>query len=205
MKEINVYQLETKWNCVKKTYGEYDIRNGNDVKKYLNGVFDSKPEQEHIVVLHIDASGNLKGREIVAIGNMVSVGAGVREIYRSAINIGSYAIVLVHNHPTSDLRPSDPDIEFTKAVVMAGKIIGIPVLEHYICDSMLEKQPTKLTNSHGALWGLTPYFVDDKTILDENGLMDLDQLYNFKTIKSTSLCENVDLENINIELKEDLI
>lgn len=176
MVESIIYQLKPVWEKVYTTVEDHDIKDANSVKRYLRGVFDERPEQEHIVVLHIDTNMNIKGREVVAIGNLVSVGAGVREIFRSAVTAGSFGIVLVHNHPSTDLRPSDPDITFTKALIMSGKIIGIPVFEHYICDSNLEHKPTKISELHPALWALSPIFVDDKTMLDDFGLVDPDKI-----------------------------
>jgi DNA repair protein RadC len=53
-------------------------------------------------------------------------------VFRPAIQEGSAAIVLVHNHPSGDPTPSRDDVEITRRLVRAGNLIGIEVLDHVI-------------------------------------------------------------------------
>jgi len=107
-----------------------------DVAKFMeNGAFDARPEQEHLYVLHLDTSGYIKARELITIGNLFSTVAGARETFRAAIAAGSYAIVLIHNHPSGDVTPSPQDIDLTKAMVACGQVTGIPVLDHIVMAS----------------------------------------------------------------------
>lgn len=55
-----------------------------------------------------------------------------REVFRPAIQAGSAALVLVHNHPSGDPTPSDEDLSVTRQLVEAGRILGIRVLDHII-------------------------------------------------------------------------
>ncbi len=56
----------------------------------------------------------------------------VREVIRRAIDLGSAAIILVHNHPSGDPSPSRADIEVTRNVAEAGKRLGIALHDHII-------------------------------------------------------------------------
>src|SRR3546814_10991251 len=56
----------------------------------------------------------------------------VREVIRRAIELGSAALILVHNHPSGDPAPSRADIEITRNVIAAGKRMGIEVPDHLI-------------------------------------------------------------------------
>src|SRR3546814_8845243 len=56
----------------------------------------------------------------------------VREVIRRAIELGSAALILVHNNPSGDPAPSRADIEITRNVIEAGKRMGIAVHDHLI-------------------------------------------------------------------------
>jgi DNA repair protein RadC len=70
--------------------------------------------------------------ELVAEGSIDQAAVYVREIIRRAIDLGSAAIILVHNHPSGDPAPSKQDIALTREVVQAGKPLGIAVHDHIV-------------------------------------------------------------------------
>jgi DNA repair protein RadC len=55
-----------------------------------------------------------------------------REVFKSAIAAGASRIILAHNHPSGNVKPSPQDAEVTAALIAAGEIIGIPVDDHII-------------------------------------------------------------------------
>lgn len=55
-----------------------------------------------------------------------------REVFRCAIIAGAAALILAHNHPSGDPAPSREDRDVTDQLVSAGKIIGIPILDHVV-------------------------------------------------------------------------
>jgi DNA repair protein RadC len=55
-----------------------------------------------------------------------------REVFREAVRATAAAIVLAHNHPSGDPKPSREDVRMTRRLVEAGRIVGIPVLDHVI-------------------------------------------------------------------------
>lgn len=65
-------------------------------------------------------------------GNVNSSIFGVREIFQKALLANAVSIILIHNHPSGNPKPSVQDIESTKRAVEAGKLIGIEVLDHII-------------------------------------------------------------------------
>ena len=69
---------------------------------------------------------------IVSVGNLNTSLADISNILKSCILSNSMGYLLLHNHPSSDPTPSQEDIELTKRAVMAGRIIGIPCLDHII-------------------------------------------------------------------------
>ncbi len=76
--------------------------------------------------------GKLLGESTVFEGTLNASVFHPREIFRFAIEESANTIVLVHNHPSGDPRPSQEDIQTTKQLIEAGNHIGIKVLDHVI-------------------------------------------------------------------------
>ena len=87
---------------------------------------------ERVRVLHMNSRNILIRDELMQEGSVDEAPVYVREVIRRAIDLGSAAIILVHNHPSGDPAPSRADIELTRNVVEAGKRLGIAVHDHII-------------------------------------------------------------------------
>ena len=55
-----------------------------------------------------------------------------REIFKYAVSESAYSIIIMHNHPSNDVTPSNQDEELTYSLMEIGKTMGIPVLDHII-------------------------------------------------------------------------
>ena len=88
--------------------------------------------QEAFTVLCLNARNRLIAGGIISIGISDSTLVHPREVFRKAIEIGSAAIVVAHNHPSGDSTPSAEDVKLTKQLVQSGQIIGIKVLDHVV-------------------------------------------------------------------------
>ena len=87
---------------------------------------------ERVRVLHLNARNLLIRDELMSEGSVDEAALYVREVIRRAIDLGSAAIILVHNHPSGDPSPSRADIEVTRNMAEAGKRMGIAVHDHII-------------------------------------------------------------------------
>lgn len=90
---------------------------------------------ERVRVLHLNARNMLIRDEVMSDGSIDEAALYVREVIRRAIDLGSAAIVLVHNHPSGDPAPSRADIDITRKVAEAGKRLGIALHDHIIIAS----------------------------------------------------------------------
>ena len=95
----------------------------------------TKVSQEVFGIFTLNQKNQIIDRHIVHMGTVTQVIVHPREVYRHAIADGAVSIVLMHNHPSGDLTPSREDKSLTTRMVEAGKIIGIPVLDHLIVSS----------------------------------------------------------------------
>jgi DNA repair protein RadC len=92
--------------------------------RYLN--------KEHFVCLFLNTKNHVTGRETISVGSLNATIVHPREVFRSAIQRNSAAVVCAHNHPSGDPTPSREDIDLTKRLAEAGEVIGIDVLDHLI-------------------------------------------------------------------------
>jgi len=87
---------------------------------------------ERVRILHLNARNMLIRDELMAEGSIDQAVVHVREVIRRAIDLGSAAIILVHNHPSGDPSPSRADIQLTRDIIEAGRRLGIAVHDHII-------------------------------------------------------------------------
>ncbi len=89
-------------------------------------------KKEHFVVLYLNARNQLIHKETVSIGTLNASLIHPREVFKSAIDCLAASVILAHNHPSGSAEPSEDDLEVTKRLKEAGKILGIEVLDHVI-------------------------------------------------------------------------
>jgi DNA repair protein RadC len=87
---------------------------------------------ERFRVLHLNTKNMLVRDEVMSEGSIDQAAVYVREVIRRALEIGSAAIILVHNHPSGDPAPSRADIEITRTIAEAGKKLGVAVHDHIV-------------------------------------------------------------------------
>jgi DNA repair protein RadC len=87
---------------------------------------------ERVRVLHLNTRNMLIRDEAMAEGSIDQAAVHPREVIRRAIDLGSAAIILVHNHPSGDPQPSRADIQLTRDIADAGRKLGISVHDHVI-------------------------------------------------------------------------
>jgi DNA repair protein RadC len=87
---------------------------------------------EVFYVLIMDSKNALKIDVELSIGTLNASLVHPREVYKVAIDNGAAAIIVVHNHPSGNPEPSTEDIDITRQLAEAGKIIGIPLHDHLI-------------------------------------------------------------------------
>jgi len=94
-----------------------------------------KEKKEHFVLMCLDTRSNLI-IEDVSIGILNASLVHPREMFKRAILNNSSHVIIAHNHPSGDPTPSEEDIETTRRLVEAGKILGIAVTDHIIIGKM---------------------------------------------------------------------
>ena len=87
---------------------------------------------ERVRVLHLNSRNMLIRDDHMGDGSIDQAAIYTREVIRRAMDLGSAALILVHNHPSGSPEPSRQDIEVTRQIIDAGKRLGISVHDHVI-------------------------------------------------------------------------
>ncbi len=106
------------------------IRNAKDVSAYVRDMHDLP--KEYLRGIYLNGHHRVVHDEVLSMGTLDSNIMHPREVFKPAIEYGAMAVILVHNHPSGIVTPSAADIEITKQLIHAGKIMGISVVDHVV-------------------------------------------------------------------------
>ncbi len=88
--------------------------------------------REQFVVILLNGKNKVIGTEVVSEGSLSNSIVHPREVYAPALLHHAAAIMVAHNHPSGDPKPSDEDKEITRLLERSGKVLGIPLIDHVI-------------------------------------------------------------------------
>lgn len=106
------------------------IRTAQDVYEYTSHM--RSLSKEHLRGIYLNSHYKVIHDEVISIGTVDANIIHPREVFRPALEYAAAAIILVHNHPSGNLSPSNDDIVVTKQLIEAGKLIGIELIDHVI-------------------------------------------------------------------------
>lgn len=89
-------------------------------------------EQEHFVALYLDNQNVLIEERVISIGTVNRSIASPRDVLKHALRLNATSIILAHNHPSGNCRPSSNDNRFTESFVEACKVMDVVCLDHII-------------------------------------------------------------------------
>jgi DNA repair protein RadC len=110
------------------------IMSPKDVWNKMEDLRDSK--KEHFVVFYLDTRNQIIKREVISIGTLNASLIHPREVFEPAIRYSTAQIIIAHNHPSGITDPSEEDIDISKRLLEAGKILGIDILDHIIVSKV---------------------------------------------------------------------
>ena len=128
----SIYQYSLKRTKVMEFRENEKLSTPQNAYRFLKAIRLHEEEQENFIVLVLDVKNSVKAYYTVSIGLIDTSQSHSREVVRQAILSGASRIILAHNHPSGSTQPSSDDIKTTDAMVKAGKIIGIDILDHII-------------------------------------------------------------------------
>lgn len=88
--------------------------------------------QETFHVLLLDGKHRLRRRQRISEGTLTSSLVHPREVFAPAVRERAAAVICVHNHPSGDPEPSREDLDVTQRLIEAGRLLGVPLLDHVV-------------------------------------------------------------------------
>jgi DNA repair protein RadC len=107
------------------------FRTPEQAGRYLLPRFSTKAVEEFGMLI-LDTRNRLKKLEVISKGSVNGSLVHPREVYREAVTLQAAGLILFHNHPSGDPTPSREDLELTRRLREAGRIMGIEILDHVI-------------------------------------------------------------------------
>src|SRR3990167_10338693 len=101
-----------------------------DVVAQLTDLLHNK--KEHFIALYLNARNQLVHKETISMGTLNANLVHPREVFEPALKHSAAGIMVAHNHSSGDPKPSEDDLEITKRLMEAGKMMGIELLDHVI-------------------------------------------------------------------------
>lgn len=109
------------------------IINSKDAAAHFRSVWSDKMQYvEETYVLLLNRANKPLGFSKISIGGTTGTVVDVKVVFQTALKANANSIILCHNHPSGNLKPSDADIKITKSIKEAGKLMDIPLADHLI-------------------------------------------------------------------------
>jgi len=89
-------------------------------------------QQEYLVALSLDGGQRLIAQRTITIGTLDTLLAHPREVFADALMDRAASVIVAHNHPSGDTRPSTKDTDLTQQLVAAGQLLGVTLRDHII-------------------------------------------------------------------------
>lgn len=116
--------------------GVQSIGRPKDAYEILRDIFARlAADREHFILLIINTANDVVGFKLIGSGAQDSTIADPKIIFRNALLLGARQIIIAHNHPSGNPRPSNQDLALTRSLAEVGKVMDLPLLDHIIVTS----------------------------------------------------------------------
>lgn len=132
---IKLFQSISERYAKEKIPSKISLSSHSSVIEFLQEKL-GREKKEHFIALLLDSQNNLIKIIDISIGTINSTMVHPREVFEPAIRYLASHIVIAHNHPSGDLKPSIEDLKITQRLISVGDTAGINIIDHYIVSSM---------------------------------------------------------------------
>jgi DNA repair protein RadC len=126
------FELGKRWSTEENIKNNTSVLNSRSafmlVKSYLRN-----KKKEHLMLFALDSRSRLLLKpQLISIGTLDASLVHPREVYGYALSVSASRILLAHNHPSGDPSPSTDDLNVTEALVQAGRLMKIELIDHIV-------------------------------------------------------------------------
>ena len=112
-------------------YSEKPITSQEEIIEVMAEVL-AELDREYLCVVNLNNRKQPINYNVVAIGDEFGVDTSVANVFKSSLLTGATSIIILHNHVSGSLNPSEGDLEVTEKFIKAGEMLDIAVLDHII-------------------------------------------------------------------------
>jgi DNA repair protein RadC len=130
----NVFHL---YKQSRENFRKVKIRSSGEIIEYIREYISPSllATQEHFFIVTLSRSNETIGVHQVSLGGLSGTLVDPKIIFLHVLCAGASAVILIHNHPSGNMKPSDADIRLTKKLKEGAKELEIALLDHLIIDS----------------------------------------------------------------------
>ena len=121
--EVQKKQLGTENRKVSKPSEVFELEEVKEIKDAI---------QEHLLFIGLDRRNNVRGISLLGIGSSTEIDIDCKYVLRTALITASDKVILVHNHPSNEIEPSNEDKKFTNTISKLLKAFDIELVDHVI-------------------------------------------------------------------------
>ena len=129
--ELKQVQVRLRLQEAEPLYSTEPITNSDKAVEIMAKAL-AEMDREYVCVVNLDTRKQPINFNIVSIGDLDQAQIPIQNIFKSALLSNARSMLALHCHPSGSLEPSHADLDVTKRMVEAGRIIGIPVTDHII-------------------------------------------------------------------------
>lgn len=127
---LSAFELGWRAQTPEKACG-ITVQRPEDLRSLLQREFQGL-DRERFLALYLDTRHRVRGVETISVGTLNASLVHPREVFKNAIGMSAAALIVAHNHPSGDPRPSSDDLELTARLDRCGKILGVSLLDHLV-------------------------------------------------------------------------
>jgi DNA repair protein RadC len=114
-----------------------EIRSSKDAFDFFRGFYSGETVclQEQFAAMYLNRANKVLGVTILSVGGITGTVVDIRLTMSVALKCAATSILLCHNHPSGNLKPSRADIELTNRIKQAAELFDIKLIEHLVITS----------------------------------------------------------------------
>jgi len=130
---MKIAEIQLNYIRSKETINQHKISNSKDTEAFFRGVWSNKMDYiEEFYLLLLNRNNSINGYINVSKGGTAGTVVDLKIVFQAALKTNSQGIIMAHNHPSGNTKPSEADIILTKRIKEAGKLMEIQILDHII-------------------------------------------------------------------------
>lgn len=130
---LRVSEIDIFYQPTIKPSERFTVCGSADAENVFRKIWSQPLElRECFYALFLNRANKVLGYYLVSIGGLTGTVVDVRTVFQAALKANACSVIFAHNHPSGNMQPSDADIQLTRKLKEAGRILEINVLDHLI-------------------------------------------------------------------------